>query len=153
MTSSFKVCGRSATNRNRLLIHVHGGCYVNNPDKAATLEAIYAFLDNVLVAPARVAMPGLGYTPMGAISRTRCCHRCTATCADSRPRFSRRERATFCSATQFVCIVNCIRPEWTRSRSFTKASPMPNITENATAPESREAFEKIVRFFDIHLGK
>jgi epsilon-lactone hydrolase len=30
-----------AENRNRLLIHVHGGCYVSNPGESATSEAIY----------------------------------------------------------------------------------------------------------------
>jgi monoterpene epsilon-lactone hydrolase len=29
-----------AANRNRLLIHVHGGCYVSNPGEAGTTEAI-----------------------------------------------------------------------------------------------------------------
>jgi epsilon-lactone hydrolase len=28
-------------NRNRLLIHVHGGCYVSNPGEAGTIEAIF----------------------------------------------------------------------------------------------------------------
>lgn len=28
-------------NRNRLLVHVHGGCYVNSPGEAGTSEAIY----------------------------------------------------------------------------------------------------------------
>jgi len=28
-------------NRNRLLVHVHGGCYVNNPGESGTSEAIY----------------------------------------------------------------------------------------------------------------
>ncbi len=28
-------------NRNRLLVHVHGGCYVSNPGEAGTSEAIY----------------------------------------------------------------------------------------------------------------
>ncbi len=28
-------------NRNRLLVHVHGGCYVNNPGEAGTSEAIF----------------------------------------------------------------------------------------------------------------
>ena len=27
-------------NRNRLLIHVHGGCYVSNPGESGTIEAI-----------------------------------------------------------------------------------------------------------------
>lgn len=30
-----------AENRNRLLIHVHGGCYVSNPGESGTSEAIY----------------------------------------------------------------------------------------------------------------
>jgi epsilon-lactone hydrolase len=28
-------------NRNRLLIHVHGGCYVSNPSESGTIEAIF----------------------------------------------------------------------------------------------------------------
>ena len=28
-------------NRNRLLIHVHGGCYVSNPGESGTIEAIF----------------------------------------------------------------------------------------------------------------
>jgi monoterpene epsilon-lactone hydrolase len=28
-------------NRNRLLVHVHGGCFVNNPGESGTVEAIY----------------------------------------------------------------------------------------------------------------
>jgi len=30
-----------AENRNRLLVHVHGGCYASNPGEAGTSEAIY----------------------------------------------------------------------------------------------------------------
>ena len=30
-----------AENRNRLLVHVHGGCFVSNPGEAGTSEAIY----------------------------------------------------------------------------------------------------------------
>jgi acetyl esterase/lipase len=48
----------SAQNKNRLLIHVHGGCFVSSPGLAGTVEAIYmAGLEHVKVISVDYRMP------------------------------------------------------------------------------------------------
>ncbi len=51
-------------NRNRLLIHVHGGCYVLNPDQAALPEAIFmAGFGHYKVISVNYRMPPEAYYP------------------------------------------------------------------------------------------
>ncbi len=48
----------SAQNKNRLLIHVHGGCFVSSPGLSGTVEAIYmAGLEHVKVISVDYRMP------------------------------------------------------------------------------------------------
>ncbi len=48
----------SAQNKNRLLVHVHGGCFVSSPGLSGTVEAIYmAGLEHVKVISVDYRMP------------------------------------------------------------------------------------------------
>ena len=53
-----------AANRNRLLIHVHGGCYVNNPGESGTSEATFmAGFGQFKVISVDYRMPPEAYFP------------------------------------------------------------------------------------------
>jgi epsilon-lactone hydrolase len=234
-------------NRNRLLIHVHGGCYVNNPGEAATGEAIFmagfghfrvisvdyrmppdapypAALDDAMTvwkaaltmaAPANLGIFGSSAggaltlsmvlrakqenlplpgaiapgTPMADLTETGDTFHTNAmldnvlvapgTSCDARARLYANGRnlkdpllsplygdmrgfppAILTTGTRDLLLSNTVRVHRKLRQAGVEAVLQvyeglshAQYLRNAAAPESREAFEEIARFFDIHLGK
>jgi epsilon-lactone hydrolase len=234
-------------NRNRLLIHVHGGCYVSNPGEAATSEAIFmagfghfrvisidyrmppdapypAALDDAMTvwkaavkmtAPANMAIFGSSAggaltlsmvlrakqdglplpgaiapgTPMADLTENGDSFYTNAlldnvlvnrgTSCDARARLYANGHdlkdpllspiygdmhgfspAILSTGTRDLLLSNTVRVHRKLRAAGVEAALQvfegqshAQYARDATAPESREAFEEIVRFFDQHLGK
>jgi len=234
-------------NRNRLLIHVHGGCYVNNPGEAATGEAIFmagfghfrvisvdyrmppdapypAALDDAMTvwkaalnmaAPANMGIFGSSAggaltlsmvlrakqenlplpgaiapgTPMADLTETGDSFHTNAmldnvlvapgTSCDARARLYANGRdlkdpllsplygdmhgfppAILTTGTRDLLLSNTVRVHRKLRQAGVEAVLQvyeglshAQYMRDAAAPESREAFEEIARFFDLHLGR
>jgi len=107
-----------------------------------------AMLDNVLVAYGATATSAPRSMPTAAISGTRCSRLSMATYAVFRRRFSPPGRAICSSPTPCACTASSARPGSKHCCRSSKVNRHAQYYRDVGAPETKEAFTEIARFFD-----
>ncbi len=144
-----------AENRNRLLIHVLGGCYVSNPGESGTSEAtMMAGFGRFKVISVDYRMPPEAYFP-AALDDAIAVWKAAQSMAPA------RNTAIFGSSAGGGLTLSAVLRVHRKLRQAGVEAVLEVFEgqahggwyRDANVPESKEAFEEIARFFDKHLGK